>query len=217
MDCYMISHKFKFICPRIGKNASSTLVSYFRRFDPSLIDEGHKSVLGDGFHSFLTGEYFQNVNHNEYYKFGFVRNPFDRLVSAYQEFKRPEQFLSLKLQIEKNPDFSLYLILNNFKKFIEMTNVYEHIHWKSQYQMLHHEDKLLVDYIGRVETIQESLNHICKQVSINNTSVPIPIERKSNRRHYSSYYDDEMKQLVAKKFKTDLNHFGYKFETGEEE
>ena len=211
----MISHKFKFICPRLGKNASSTLVSYFRRFDPDLIDEGHKSVLGDGFHSFLNGDYLKQINHNDYYKFGFVRNPFDRLVSAYQEFKRPEQFLSLKLQIEKNKDLHLYLILNDFKKFAEMINTYEHIHWKSQVEMLHHDDALLVDYIGRVETLQSDLDHICKQISINNNKVPVPIERKSKRTHYSHYYDDETREMVRQKFETDLQFFDYKFETKE--
>lgn len=110
----MISHKYKFICPRIGKNASSSLIAFFLNFDSDLIDEGHTSILY-GFDNFLKLKEKEALQ--SYFKFAFVRNPYDRLVSAYQEFIRPEQFHDLKPLINRDRDLDLNKVLNEFSEF----------------------------------------------------------------------------------------------------
>jgi len=206
----MISHRHKFACPRLGKNASSTLVKYFRQLDGSLVDEGHLSVLGSGFHYFLKGGHFAGRNTDEYFKFGFVRNPYDRLVSGFHEFKNPTSFTDIKKDVRKDSNLNLQKCIDNFEDFVEMTMTHEHIHWKIQHSMLHFRGNLLVDYIGHVETIQDDLDYICEKVGLDNSSVTVPVVRKSKgRTHWSEYYTDEIREKVYDKYLIDFESFGY--------
>lgn len=209
----MISHKYRFVCPRIGKNASSTLVDFFRKFDRNLIDEGHLSVLGGGFSPFLTSRFMSGQDHNKYFKFAFSRNPFDRLVSAFYEFKKPNQFGDMKEVIRNSKDMSLDKIMNNFSYFTEMTEKIPHIHWKSQKEMIHDkEGNILVGYVGKVENIRWDLFNICNVVGIRNFKGEIPVSRKSkNRKKYQDYYDNNLVQRTQKIYQQDLDFFGYKF------
>ena len=209
----MISHKYRFICPRIGKNASSTLVEYFRQFDKNLIDEGHESVLGSGFAAFLESPFMGGQDHRGYYKFAFARNPYDRLVSAFHENQNPASFRDIKTLVNNDKDFILQNILTDFSEFVRMSLKYPHIHWKSQHEMIHYDNKILVHYVGHVETIRDDIDQICKRVGINNKNVEIPVVRKSpQRKHYSSYYSSDLIEIVKKIYKKDLEYFKYTFE-----
>jgi len=208
----MISHKYRFVCPRIGKNASSTLVRFFSQLDSSLIDEGHESVLGDGFKPFLE-KFFNNNSHNKYFKFAFARNPYDRLVSAWFEYCKKDQFSDIKNKVKNDKDHSVEDTLQNFKDFVRMSLKYPHIHWKSQYEMIHHDDDLLVHYIGKVENIKLDLMNVCNILGIKNHDVDIPTVRSTpNRTHYSKYYDEELQSLVKETYAKDLSFFEYEFE-----
>jgi hypothetical protein len=35
---------------------------------------------------------------------------------------------------------------------------------------------------------------------------------RSNREHYSKYYDDELRELVRQRFAAEIERFGYRFE-----
>ena len=71
-------------------------------------------------------------------------------------------------------------------------------------------DDKLPDYIGKIDTLQEDLNHVCDSIGID----PVQLIHKnaSPHKHYSSYYDDETKDIVAKIFAKDIKHFGWIFE-----
>ena len=81
--------------------------------------------------------------------------------------------------------------------------------------------KLAVDFIGRFENINEDFRTILNKI---NDIHPLPKEKDGNwdlpwtnsasrGHHYSWYYNDETVERVRKHYRTDIEEFGYEFET----
>ncbi len=147
--------------------------------------------------------YLQNKISNNYFKFSFTRNPFDKLVSEYKWFsdqKNPWNGIACKKHY-LNTSFNTFL-----KKFIS-NHIGDPWHTKSQYDMLKPLDQM--DFIGRFENIQKDFDKVCKKIGIPQHKLPHKNKRK--HKHYTDYYDDETRQIVADKYAEDIEHFGYKF------
>jgi hypothetical protein len=62
---------------------------------------------------------------------------------------------------------------------------------------------------GNKEHIDEGWPFVCTRLNID---VPLQHNKKSKHEHYSYYYDDITRNIVAKKYKADIKQFNYKFE-----
>lgn len=133
----------------------------------------------------------------DYFKFAFVRNPFDRFVSYCAFMTRANgAFL-------KNPKGVMRYIL--FKKPPE-----QHILFQPQHTVVTGADgELLADYIGRVEDMQSSYDAICERIGI--ASAPLGQVNSSRRGSYRDYYDQQIIDGVAQRYRRDLDLFGYEF------
>ena len=69
--------------------------------------------------------------------------------------------------------------------------------------------KVLADFIGKFERIEEDWAFVAQKLGINET---LPHRRANLRkRHYTEYYTASTREVVAKKFKVDVEYFGYEF------
>ncbi len=131
-----------------------------------------------------------------YFKFSFVRNPWKRLVSEYEFIKR-------------RPDHGRHkkLIKMTFNQYI----VYQaKRHDAHQIHMLADKNgKILMDFIGRFENLQEDWNFICDEIGIENKQ--LSHRKKAGKVNYSNYYNDENKKLVTKLWEKDIDAFGYAY------
>jgi len=137
--------------------------------------------------------------YNDYFKFGFARNPFDRLVSVYHGRTQG-----------KLVDPDIELAKHSFKSSVKLKNkgVMKYCQPLTKYFVNQNND-VDMDFIGRFENYQEDFNIICDKIGISRQQ--LPHKNKSKHKHYTEYYDDETRQIVAEKYARDIEYFGYKF------
>lgn len=133
-----------------------------------------------------------------YFKFAFVRNPFDRFVS-YCAFMSREQG-----GFEQDP--------RGFMKHVLFTvRPVDHILFKPQHLLVTDaEGVLLSDYIGRVEEMQASYDSVCARIGLPTST--LEKVNSSRRGGYQAYYDAELAEGVGEYYRRDLELFGYTFD-----
>ena len=138
-----------------------------------------------------------------YFKFSFVRNPWDRLVSCYVE-KVVSQGRWTKV-FGAEPSFDHFV-----RTVAGIPDESADIHWRSQYvNLVDRDDNLVVDFLGRVEEIEAGVREVASRTGL---TFKLGHYRKSDRRPYTAYYTDETRQLVASRYAADIAMFGYTFE-----
>lgn len=141
--------------------------------------------------------------------FGFVRNPWDRLVSAWAD----------KCGENSDIDLTRYGLAKGtpFERFIEVAcdldDKYGEIHFKSQANALLHNGCLIPSYIGRFETLDHHWE-IVRAVIKSQSNIDVgrlAKLRSSDHRAYRDYYTPRLAMMVERRYQTDVSLFGYKF------
>ena len=142
-------------------------------------------------------------NHREYFKFVFVRNPYDRMVSNWK------MFTTTPFALRKIKSYQNHLVEDieriSFKEFVNLTDHIDNHHWDEQYYFIRSKP----DFIGRFENFQEDFNELCDKLGTQHQQ--LPVTNKTKHKHYTEYYDDETRQIVAEKYAKDIAMFGYDF------
>ena len=151
---------------------------------------------------------FEQMNYtglSDYFKFGFTRNPYAWAVSWYTFWFEWKGGRSRKVPSKKHWWKIQHMNFSEFLRYEWFTNT------KTAADMFLRgkTDKQLVDFIGKVENLQEDFNTICDKIGI--PQQHLPHKNKSKHKHYTEYYDDETRQIVAEKYKKDIEYFGYEF------
>ncbi len=140
--------------------------------------------------------------YRDYFKFSFVRNPWDRLVSCYTE--------KVVIQRRWTDVFGTEPSFRHFVRTVAgIPDAASDMHWRSQYLNLVDRDyNIIVDFLGRVEAIEEGVRTIASHAGL---AFDLGHYRRSKHKPYAAYYDDETRELVAQRYAVDIAMFGYTF------
>ncbi len=157
---------------------------------------------------------FSKHDFNRYFKFAFVRNPWDRVFSAYNFLRKggmnakDAQWAAANLPRELT-----------FESFVNMELSKPHIlrarHFIPQFEYvcLPSRRKILIDYVGFYEHLQDDFRQVCRMLSLNSaTSLGHANVSGGTRKVYMDHYTPEMRDVVARLYAPDIAHFGYNFD-----
>lgn len=136
-----------------------------------------------------------------YFKFSIIRNPWDRVISQYSYLKQ-------------RPDLQDYFGVKAdapLAQYLAAISRSDHVQVMPQLNFLRDGNgTMLVDLIGRFETLAQDAREIFRRIGIDDAVMPH--EAKSDRRSgYRDYYDDETRERVTELYAEDIAHFGYAF------
>lgn len=146
------------------------------------------------------------------FKFSIVRNPWALLVTRYffshADFEPSESEKRRRGTTRKfhKLNFELWVTLywlNSKRRGIYPTQLDK---------LTDLDGNLIVDYVGRLETFQESLDHICNCINIDRIEAPHVNGTGTNRVHYSQFYNSRTMKIARDIFKDDIEFFGFQFE-----
>jgi hypothetical protein len=122
---------------------------------------------------------------DSYFKFCFVRNPYERLVSDYlwlrQNWKRPRTFR----------DFLENAIMAESSFLIEGTPA--------------------LDFVGRYERLEQDFSVVCSRLGIGFNRDNFPIVKRGTNYDYRTFYGSEERKIVERRCKNELALYEYMF------
>jgi chondroitin 4-sulfotransferase 11 len=192
----LISHDRKYVFVAVPKTGSTAVHYALGGTIPDATrPEDHHQGISD-----LLAKYPECAN---YFKFAFVRNPWDRFVSAYHNFTQEEEHLEWSEPICEYRDF------HDFCTNFPQTKWINWIHFRPQLNVLSCEAALAVDYVGRFEHLSRDFARVCRHLNL--PLLELDYVRRSEHRPYREYYTSETKAVVARCYKPDIEAFGYCF------
>ena len=186
-----ISHERKFIWFRVAKTGTRSVLDQLR---------GHNVKL-DAEHPM--GVHYPLRLYRDYFKFAFVRNPWDRLVSCWNNkivdqnwWKLPEE------QLEHLQDFGNFV---DYVSEMDLDHCDVHLHRQSSIVDLNQ-----LDFLGRFENLSADVGEAMSRIGLPRAELP-KLNASKNRRDYRSYYTDALAARVAALYERDVRLFNYQF------
>ena len=140
--------------------------------------------------------YLRPEEFDTFFKFAFVRNPFDRFVSYCAFMTRAQG------DFERDPQMVMRHMIDN--------PPWQHVLFQPQHSFVTGADgQLLTDYVGRVEDMQKSYDEAAARIGI--PTAALERVNPSNRRNYRDYYDEALVEGVTRLYARDLELFGYEY------
>lgn len=236
-----ICHSLRFIYIHVPKCAGSSVKKSLKTAGARLEFTGmaspqEKTALGSTWLHHVTAAKLRTAVPERvwetYYKFAFIRNPWDLMVSFYHFHKmrsqpvpirqlRPKswqpreivgacvRFVRSQVQ-HRNFKRERPHIIDRFKRIQSFEEwIHAGIYARPCTAFVTDSDgSLLVDFIARFENLHQDFGVICQRLGI---AVRLEHLMRSEHRPYREYYTPELREVVAKHFENDLRHFDYKF------
>jgi len=151
---------------------------------------------------------------DDYFKFTFVRNPWDRLLSAYSFLRSGGMHEADKRWAQANivgyPTFEDFVL-----NWVSEENVLTYVHFVPQYRFVcaPFSRDLLVDFVGHYEHLARDFEYVRSRLDLDGVDLPHhnggpEATRRADFRHH---YTSEMRRVVERVYQVDLDLFGYSF------
>ena len=210
----MISHKYKCIFLHIPKSAGTSIERFLREIDLQI---PQKVLRKRGFSHFLN-------DHPDYYVFSFVRNPYDRFVSAWKwgELKFSKEGNLSFYKKERSVSFKEYVLLTtdlDYRKDNQnLWSEYDEYHTLPQFEFFpnlngghYFTDKIspafTCDFIGRFENLHEDFNTVCSSIGIKQFKLPHAYKSKTFKKTFD--WTSDLKEKTYNYYKKDFQLFNY--------
>jgi hypothetical protein len=181
----------------------------WRHRDRLLLRHNHDEKLGPPRLSHLVAQDYVRCAHLSaelfaaYFTFAFIRNPWDRALSMYKYKYLDEP--------DRPPKRSFSHFVNRRLKGRLWRERYWWVRPQADY-LCDDADTVLVDFVGRFETLEESFAVVSKRLGLSVDH--LPKENESNKPavpHYVDWYDDRSAHTIATLYARDVDLFGYEF------
>lgn len=137
--------------------------------------------------------------YNDYFKFTFVRNPWDRAYSWYRNVIRDETNRK-NFDVDANVSFEEFVT-----RFVGTGNLRSQLFW-----IRDRHGKIDIDFIGRFENLQHDFHAACTSIGIKPPTLPHKLD--GGRKDYRIVYDAKIRRLVEEVYSEEISLFGYSFE-----
>ncbi len=201
----IVSDTQRMLFVHVQKTGGSSVTNLISAQVPGARDV--RSMQGDK-HATLPTILRKRPEWSDYFIFGFVRNPWARMLSWHQMIER--RLAGVPARVEKNafwrgvcerhPDFESF-VLRAPDEFGRLR--------RPQLDYLRHGDRV-ADFIGRTENLDADLASIRERLGLS-PEAEVPHRNAGPPRSYREAYTPEMRARVAELFAVDIEAFGYEF------
>ena len=174
-----------------------------------------KDFVGGTSHQSIYGYGKEGIDLEKYFKWMFVRNPYDRLVSSFHYSRRTiggknvsmrnhfwmlESFEKYILNLDELFDFSQ-------KNFDIRSRKFVNVHMIPQYYFACIDNEVVLDFVGRLENLDTDWKFVCEKIGIKSN---VEKSNQSRRKgHWFDFYTPELFEVVNEKYAKDFEIFDY--------
>lgn len=217
----MLSLNKQFLFIHVPKTAGNSIQNVLRKYseDKIVICGKHQDgverfeVRNDQYevtkHSSL--KHYQEILdphlYRKVFKFATIRNPYDRMVSWYfsphrgvKEWSR-EDFINLVREVPAVRDYIAISDTSSLETIIDKFG----LSLKLKPPKLDQD----INFLMRFESLEQDFKKVCQKINIPHEA--LPIRNRAERKHYKTYLDQELKEMIDQKFQDEIEFGDYEF------
>jgi len=201
----MINHQHKCIFIHIPRTAGTSIEKWIGGSDWWVTENNTKHLIASRAKE-IYAEYW-----DDYFKFSFIRNPWDRMVSMLKYGNH----YGVCISKDKDIDISRYIKNYGYPITVEYDNRFSKREDNITESHLPHavygnildED---LNFIGKFENLNNDVAFLKSRLNIDNT-FNYKAEKSPKRSQYKNYYTSDSRQLIEDLYRRDIEKFNYQF------